>query len=101
MGLGRPFLEKYKFIFNTDKKLIKFLKEKEIYENKKKIFKYIFLGVVLVLLLIIIIFFLGLFIGEKISRNKRGKKRAEELSDDNYYENIGNSESNENNVIND
>ena len=100
-GLGRPFLEKYKFIFNTDKKLIKFLKEKEVFENKKKIFKYIFLGVILVLLLIIIIFFLGLFIGEKISRNKRGKKRAEELSDDNYYENIGNSESNENNVIND
>ena len=99
-GLGKPFLKKYKFIFNTDKKTIKFIKKKEFFENKKKILKYIFIGVILALILIIVLFFLGLFIGEKYSKHKNGKKRAEELSSDSDYENISNNEINENNTIN-
>ena len=90
-GLGKPFLRKYLFIFECDKKLIKFLNLKNINDNnnspqdaliKNDKFKIITI-IILAIILGIIIFFIGTFLGKKFAiYQRRRKKRANELEDE-------------------
>ncbi len=99
--LGIQFLKKYQFIFNHDSKTIGFyndnLQEKNSTNKENNFFSknyklIIQIAVVGILIMLIVVAFL---IGTKM--NKQRKKRANELTDDNYeYFNNG-KEKNENN----
>ena len=71
--LGKPFLKKYKFIFEHDKRIIGFYNKENLYDNKK-IFSYflIFLCFFIIIILSFILF--------KLSFKKR-KKRSNEIED--------------------
>ncbi len=69
--LGKPFLKKFQFIFDQDKKLIGFYQKK--YNNNIEI-------IVLFFLCIIIILLLGIFIYIFQNKNKR-RKRINEIDD--------------------
>ena len=98
-SLGKPFLRKYLFIFEYDKKMIKFLsvknnnnKKGENYnENslKNDIYKYIII-IILAIIVGIITFLVGSILGKKyvIYKNKKNKKKANELEDEIISENI-------------
>lgn len=101
-GLGIPFLRKYQFTFNEDKKVIGFYND----ENKininnndgkdKKIGLYILFGF-LFLLFCGLLITLGMFIHKYFYGEKR-KKKANELDDDFTYET--NKNNNSDNKIN-
>ena len=90
--MGLPFLRRYQFIFNYDSKTIGFYNENVKQKNETKSnnsnsdsnsnshFRIILeVGIVLLLILLIIIVFI---IGQKIISQR--KKRANELTDDNF-----------------
>jgi len=109
-GLGIPFLRKYQFIFDEDKRLISYYNspDSDISENKNKNDKlnlYILIGIMS--LLICLLFVLAFFLIYKLINLKKRRKRANELDDgfdyDNKYNSINNefndnNEGNENNV---
>ncbi len=70
--LGKPFLKKFKFIFEQDKRLIGFYNKANLFDNKKY-FSYF-----LIFLCIFIIIILSLLL--KLSFKKR-KKRSNEIED--------------------
>ena len=90
-SLGKPFLRKFLFIFEYDKKLIQLLSIKNdkddnnnIYDNSinNDIYKIIII-IILAIILGIIIFLIGSFLGKKYAIYKRkNKKRANELEDE-------------------
>ena len=87
--LGVPFLRKYQFIYNYDSKTIGFyneyLKERKEIKNENSNFIKSHLRIIIevsVAILLILLIFFDFIIGQKI--NKQRKKRANELSDDNY-----------------
>ena len=113
---GRNFLMKYSFIFKIDEKGIGFMHyksedetdkekekgeepgEKEIEDKEKKKRTQIILIVVLSVLFVGII--IGILVGKKVWDNKKKKKRANELDDDDYEYNSKKEAINENSSIN-
>lgn len=99
-SLGKPFLKKYFFMFDYDKKLIQFLKlkskESKVDKNLTNpniivTIQYIIISILVIILIIlgVLIFFLpnsylGKYIRDKI---KKSKKRANELEDEIIHEN--------------
>ena len=102
--VGKLFLKKYQFIFNTDKKQIAFLTKKiiddndKISDNNNNIAKYIL--IVIGIIIFIGGISLGVYLGKKVYLNR--KKRANELTDDDfeYSANKENNENNDNKLIN-
>ena len=83
--MGTIFFEKYLTIFNNEEKTLSILKigDKKEIESKESLSYKVILIIVLVIIINSLIFaFLGIFYGKKIY-NKR-KKKANELSDDEY-----------------
>ena len=108
-GLGIPFLKKYQFVFDEDKKLIGYYNTQENEneeetvnkENENKINLYVL--IVILLLVILLLFALAFFLVYKLIYSKRRRKRANELEDDGYdYDNklSINNEFNDNEGIN-
>ena len=101
---GKNFLKKYQFLFRFDQKNIGFLNnnKKQDYDKPKKnnvkIDKkqLIWIFILFVLLVGIII---GVFVGKKIW-DKQRKKRANELTDDEYEYNSANNDKMDNKLIN-
>ena len=99
--LGLPFLRRYQFIFNHDSKTIGFYNENVKLKNETKsknsnpnisyLRVIIEVGIGILLIALIIISFI---IGQKISKQR--KKRANELTDDNfeYFSKEGNNQEN-------
>ena len=97
--LGLPFLKRYQFIFNYDSKTIGFYNENLKQKNETKINNsnnshlriILEVGIGILLIALIIIAFI---IGQKISKQR--KKRANELTDDNfeYFSKEGNNQEN-------
>ena len=99
-SLGKPFLKKYIFMFDYDKKLIQFLTLKKKENNADKnlansnmivTIQYIIISFLVIILIILgfLIFFmpnsyLGKYIRNKIKKNK---KKANELEDEIIHEN--------------
>ena len=86
--LGSPFLKKYQFIFNYDSKTIGFYNDKiedkkdtDINDIKSNSYIRIIIEVSVGIFLIVLIF-VAFIVGKTIE--KRRKKRANELTDDNY-----------------
>jgi len=73
--LGKPFLKKFQFIFDQDKKLIGFYKNiyNNIYNNDIKIIFLFFLCIIIILLLGIFIFI--------FQKNNKRRKRINEIDD--------------------
>ena len=81
--LGLPFIQKYQFVFNHDSKTIGFyvdLEEDPINESDGFEFKY--LRLVIEILSAIILAIVVFFVAKKIYEQR--KKRANELTDDNF-----------------
>lgn len=112
-GLGIPFLKKYQFVFDEDKRLISYYNylDNEINENNiykdSKLNLYILIGVLS--FIICLLFVLAFFLIYKLIYMQKRRKRANELDDgfdyDNKYNSINNdnndfNEGNENNIIN-
>ena len=101
-SLGIPFIRKYQFTFNEDKKVIGFYnsndntKDKE--KKKSKIWLY-FLVTFLFIVFCILLVLLGMLIHKMVYGEKR-RKKANELDDDYDYETKKNIESinSENNI---
>ena len=92
--MGRPFLQKYQFIFNPDKKYITFYSNldeisKEKNEIKKEVpnenNKYIILIIIIIIFFIIIIVLAILLWKYYITSKYLRKKRANELDEDFLY----------------
>ena len=91
-GLGFPFLKKYQFIFDEDKKLIGYYNSPENYDNSKIIEnenneKYRLYILIIVLLLIVLLLLVITFFLVKKLMNKNRRKRANELDDEYEYNN--------------
>ena len=100
--MGRPFLQKYQFFINPEKKNINFYvnsikTNKEEGKNNKNIILYI-----LIIVFLVIIFILGFFLWKfYFKARKLAKKRANELDDGYEYEQIEDSKKKEDlNAIN-
>ena len=83
--MGKPFLKKYQFIFNYDKKVIYFYPEEEEKSTKKKtitisIFIVCIIATIIVVAALSFIIF-KFYLYERFFR----KKRANELDDGDYY----------------
>jgi hypothetical protein len=97
-SLGTIFSLKYKFVFNQDRKQIGCytkLKEEKI---EPKNYSFI-LKVGVFIVLAIIILFLGIVIGRYLYKSR--KKRANELSDDEYDYSLNDNVNNKCNINND
>ena len=102
--VGKLFLKKYQFIFNSDKKQIALLTEKEIDKKENKgtnnssVFKYILIAIGLIIFIGGVSF--GVYLGKKLYLSR--KKRANELTDDDfdYSANKESDGNNENKLIN-
>ena len=86
-NFGKLFMQKYQFIFNTDKKTINFYTKKNFdnlrYSNKSSKIKFF----IFILVTIIFSILIGIFIGKK--KYKIKKKIVSELNDDfDYKSNI-------------
>ena len=90
--MGFPFLKKYQFIFDEDKKLIGYYNSPENYDNSKIIEnenneKYRLYILIIVLLLIVLFLLVVTFFLVKKLMNKNRRKRANELDDEYEYNN--------------
>ena len=79
--LGKPFLRKYFFTFNLEKKIIGFydtsINDQEN-KNKSNKLKYVYIAIIIALIIIVCI--LGYFLAKVIYKNKINKrKKADEL----------------------
>ena len=92
--MGRPFLQKYQFIFNPDTKYITFYSNlDEINKEKSRITNEVFDGnnkyiifIIIIIIFFIIILVLSLFLWKYYFQSKNlQKKRANELDDDYDY----------------
>ena len=88
--VGKNFMKKYQFIFNTEKKLIGLMRNvendgesKEEKQEKKKKLEAKQLIWIFILVILFIGIVIGIFVGKKIW-DKNRKKRANELLDDDY-----------------
>ena len=86
--LGRPFLEKYRFSFDSDKSFILYHKNKfndnEIKSNKENNKSYKNIKILFIIFLILVIFFLGYLFHKSITKIPR-KQKANELNDEFEY----------------
>lgn len=86
--LGLPFLRRYQFIFNHDSKTIGFynenLKEKNITNDKNKSFNVNYKIIILIVTIILIIGLIYAAFKIGFNMSKQRKKRANELTDDNF-----------------
>jgi preprotein translocase subunit SecG len=82
--LGEPFLKKYKFLFNPDKKTITFKKNEAIIINSESTS-----NASIKIIAIIILFFILLFIGFKIIKNYKVKSRINNINNNKkFYANM-------------
>ena len=82
--LGEPFLKKYKFLFNPDKKTITFKKNEAIIINSESTS-----NTYIKIIAIIILFFILLFIGFKIIKNYKVKSRINNINNNKkFYANM-------------
>ena len=95
---GKLFMKKYQFTFDIDNRIIiNYLKEKKTDEGKSNVYIYLLVSSSI---LIVIALIVGIFIGKKLW-DKKKKKRANELMDDEYEyktETSNNSNSDNNNL---
>ena len=75
--LGKPFMKKYQLVFELDKKIIGLYKENNDSNNKG-------FNIYLLLLIIALLVVIGLIIFIVYYLKKMRKKRACELTDDNF-----------------
>ena len=102
-GLGFPFLKKYQFVFDEDKKLISYYNSPEnetndnnISNNKNNDDKFkLYILIAILSLIICILFSLAFFLIYKLMNIQKRRKRANELDDEYDYENKYNSINNE------
>ena len=104
-SLGIPFIRKYQFTFNEDRKVIGFYNTDNYYiEEKQKKKSKIWLYILVIFLFVVfcgLLILLGMFLHKMIYGEKR-KKKANELDDDYEYETKENVESiNSDKIIND
>ena len=95
--LGKQISLKYQFVFNPDIKNVYFYKEQK-QEEENKGDKYLYLKIIGIIALCTIFGVLGIVFGKKIYGMR--KKRANELSDDDFQYISENTENNDNSIEN-
>ena len=95
-GLGFPFLKKYQFIFDEDKKLVGYYNSPEnddsnkIIENENNEKYRLYMLIIVLLLIILFLLVFSYFLIKKLMNKNNRRKRANELDDDYEYENKNN-----------
>lgn len=89
--LGRIFLKKYQFIFDNDQRIITYIKKNKIKkeDNKKNNFNIVIFLKIMLIAFLLIGFGAGIILGKKLW-DKNRKKRANELTDDDYDYQVNN-----------
>lgn len=97
-SLGIPFLRKYQFTFNEDKKVIGFYSTQETENKKNNNMKlYILFGFLFIIFCVLLVLF-GMFIHKWLFGKKR-KKKANELDDEFDYNSKEIAQNKNNNLI--
>ena len=89
--MGRIFLKKYQFIFDNDQRIITYIKKNKIKkeDNKKNNLNIVIILKIMLIAFLLIGFVAGIILGKNIW-DKNRKKRANELTDDDYDYQVNN-----------
>ena len=90
--LGRIFFKKYQFVFDNDQRIITYIKKnknKKEEDNKKDSNNIVIILKIMLIVVLLIGFGAGIILGKKLW-DKNRKKRANELTDDDYDYQVNN-----------